>query len=260
VFGFEKNVVQLFKSHGIHCQLDFKNHYLISTPLAITFIPNCSILGFVAQEKKEVANTKSIRLWEDEYFSHQDIVESRILSLIGISSSIYARETMVKEISKADLDEFLAINHLNTPVTVKYRYGLYYQQKLVAVAAFGRSCPIQFDGITYKSHELVRYCSLLNTTVVGGLSKLISHFELDKKPEHLMTYVDKEWSDGRAYKKLGFACVAETLPQKIWLSPDSKERLSGQSLTKTKSEAKLIEEGWRSFNNLGNLKLVKFLK
>jgi hypothetical protein len=260
VFDFEKNVVQLFKSHDIHCQFDFKSHYLDSEALAITFVPNCSLKDFAAPPEKTSGANKSIRLWEDEYFSHQQIIESRILSLIGVSRSIYARETIVSEISREDLDNFLVINHLNSPVTAKHRYGLYYQQNLVAVVAFSRSCPIQSGGITYRSHELVRYCSLLNSTVVGGLSKLISHFEHDKKPEHLMTYVDKEWSDGGAYKKLGFKSVMTTPPQKFWLAPNRKERTPDKIITENKSVGELENRGWTPLYNLGSFKLVKFLK
>jgi hypothetical protein len=260
VFDFEKNVVQLFKSHDINCQFDFKEHYLVSEALVITFMPNCSLKDFVPALEKTSGANKLIRLWEDEYFSHRHIIESRILSLIGVSRSIYARETIVGEISREELDKFLVINHLNSPVTAKHRYGLYHQQNLVAVAAFSRSCPIQSGGITYKSHELIRYCSLLNTTVVGGLSKLISHFEHDKKPEHLMTYVDKEWSDGGAYKKLGFKSVMTTPPQKFWLAPDRKERTPDKILTLNKATDELENRGWTPLYNLGSLKLVKLLK
>jgi hypothetical protein len=260
VLDFEKNVVQLFESNKIDFEHNEIAHYLISEPVNIIFLPDCAQQDNIPQYKSSPISAKTIRLWEDEYLRHWDIIDSRILSIIGISRRIYARETIVKTITKAELKDFLLINHLNAPIIAKHRYGLYHQQELVAVAAFSRSCPIQDQDTTYISHELIRYCSLLQTTVVGGLSKLIHHFEQEKKPEHLMTYVDREWSDGRTYQKLGFAIVAETEPQKFWLSPQKDERVTDKLLSKDKSASQLLSEGWIRINNLGNLKLVKFLK
>jgi hypothetical protein len=260
VFDFEKNVIQLFKTHNIDFKFNIAEHYLISDPVVIIFIPNCSLPAFVPKDSILAKAIRSIRLWEDDYLHHKQVIDSRILSLIGISSRIYGRETITKAISQADLKKFLIANHLNVPIVAKHRYGLFNNQELVAVAAFGRSCPIQDNGITYKSHELIRYCSLLNSTVVGGLSKLISHFEQDIRPEHIMTYVDREWSDGSSYKKLGFKVVARTAPQIFWLSPQKYERLSAKHLSPDKSESQLRSEDWTSIKNLGNIKLVKYLK
>jgi len=260
VLDFEKNVVQLFQSKKIDFEFNAIEHYLVSEPVSIIFIADCSLEEFNPKAEITVNSKRNIRIWEDEYLHHKDIIDSRILSLIGISSRIYARETIVKTISLKELKEFLVINHLNAPINAKHRYGLYHRKKLVAVAAFSRSCPIQDNGITYKSHELIRYCSLLRVTVVGGLSKLIHHFEQEKKPEHLMTYVDREWSDGGTYKKLGFDIVAKTPPQNFWLSLENYERVAEKVLPKNKSASQLQSEGWKRINNLGNLKLVKFLK
>lgn len=260
MLGFEKNVVELFEANNIDFEFNEINHYLISEPLSILFIPDCSLKDFNPQTILPGKSAKTIRLWEDEYLHNQDIINSRILSLIGISCRIYARETVVKTLTKAELKDFLLINHLNAPIIARYRYGLYHQQGLVAVAAFSRSCPIQDQGITYVSHELIRYCSLLKVTVVGGISKLINHFELEQKPEHLMTYVDREWSDGGTYLKLGFVIVAQTASQKFWLSPEKNERIAEKFLAKKMTASQLQNEGWTRISNLGNLKLVKFLK
>ena len=259
MLDFEKNVVQLFAANKIDFELNEIDHYLISVPVNIIFIPNCSIKDFIPQKKLPALTTKTIRIWEDEYLHHKDIINSRVLSIIGISHRIYARETITKTITQAELKEFLSINHLNAPIVAKHRYGLYHQQKLVAVAAFSRSCPIQDQGTTYKSHELIRYCSLLNVTIVGGLSKLIYFFEQEKKPEHLMTYVDRERSDGSTYQKLGFEGVEKTPPKLFWLSPDKEERVAEKLVLQHRSIEQLQSEGWRKIKNQGNLKLVKFL-
>ena len=264
MFEFEQNVIQLFDSRNISYEFIAEKHYLTSENLNVTFVPNCSQEGYEINEKLAPSNAKTIRLWEDEYLQHQNIVKSRILSLLGISQRIYGRETVVKSISQHVLEQFLRINHLNVPIAAKYRFGLFYNsnknEELVAVAAFSRSCPIQDAGITYKSHELIRFCSLLNTTVVGGLSKLIAFFETEIKPEHIMTYVDLEWSDGKTYEQLGFKAIANTPKQEFLLSPENNKRYLSKHLLQNKSKSEMLREGWKVINNQGNLKLVKYLK
>ena len=260
MFEFEKDVIQLFELHNLNFDYNADGHNLTSDPVCIIFIPNCSDPGFLPPDVLPVKSKKTIRLWEDQYFQQKVIVNSRILSLTGKSSRIHGRKTKVKALRQPELDAFLKANHLNAPIIAKHRYGLYNKNELVAVGAFGRSCPIQDNGVTYKSHELIRYCSLLNTTVVGGLSKLISHFEKAEKPEHIMTYVDRAWSDGKTYEKLGFTIKANTPVQNIMLSPDKNERIFEKDLIRQMPGEDIEGQGWTRLKNLGNIKLVKFLK
>ena len=260
MLDFERNVVQLFDSQQIDFDFNDDEHLLESDALNIYFVPIYSLVEFIAPSKLPFQEIKTIRIWEDEYLHHNEIIDSRILSLIGISRRVYARQTEIKTIDKEALKAFLIKNHLNVPTSGKHRYGLYHQQEVVAVAAFSRSCPIHERDKIYRSHELIRYCSLLNTTVVGGLSKLINHFEKDKKPEHLMTYVDREWSDGRNYQNLGFKIVATTNERMFWYSADKNERILDKSLFSKQFDNKSGSKEWRQISTLGNIKLVKHLK
>ena len=52
--------------------------------------------------------------------------------------------------------------------------------------------------------ELIRYCSLNNTNVIGGASKLIKYFEKTYNPSIIMSYANNDYSDGNLYKILGF--------------------------------------------------------
>jgi hypothetical protein len=261
VFDFENSVIQLFESHNLDFQFLEKKHLLKCRTLTISLIANCSAGELINREKRSVSSDRqTIIVWEDQYKNQRPVIESRIRSLLGLNTRLHARETRIKPLSQELMNDFLVVNHLNVPIKAKFRYGLYNKQNLVAVAAFGRSCPIQLKNVTYTSHELIRFASLLNHTVVGGLSKLIHHFEQEHQPEHIMTYVDREWSAGRSYIKLGFIIDGITEPQEFWLSPGQCERFYGSQLLKTKSRDKLIEEGWRSFMNHGNIKLIKILK
>ena len=256
---FEKDVIELLEAKNIEYTFNSNSHLISTDLLNIQFIPNCN-----RNSESQVYNNLSsstpftINLWEDIYLAHTQVVNSRILSMLGISKRIHARSTVIKPISQIEMDRFLKANHLNITTKVKYKYGMFYKDELVAVIAFGRSCPIQSDGKTYKSHELIRFCSLLNYTVVGGLSKFIHHFVKNVKPEHIMTYVDREWSMGKSYLKLGFNIDGYTPPQVFWLSPDNCVRNYSAELLKTRTSEQLRNEGWKSLENLGNIKLVKF--
>ncbi len=255
---FEEHVIALFKSHQIEFQFAEKQHFLTSRGLNIAFVPACSLPGSPFEASVPATKGFTLRLWEDVFRQHREVVESRILSALGISQRLHGRDTKVADISPALLTGFLARNHLNAPVRAKYRYGLFLGPQLVAVAAFGRSCPVQYQGATYRSHELIRYGSLLNHTVVGGLGKLLRHFERTVHPQHLMTSVDREWSAGKSYLNLGFTVAGVSPPQEFWLAPDRCKRYYPKELT-GKAPATLAQQGWRKIKNLGNLRLIRLV-
>jgi len=257
---FVESIMQLFKSCDQDFSYDADKYLLRNEKINIQFLANGSLPQQVASMNDlNLDHSFTIRLWEDIYQQNPEVVNSRILSLLGQSERIYARNTSIKSISQTDLDSFLNVNHLNHSTKCKYKYGLLEEDKLVAVAAFGRSCPIQHGGQNYISHELIRYCSLLNHTVVGGLSKLISHFVKAHKPEHLMTYVDQEWSQGKSYLQMGFQVDSITTPKKFWIEPNNQQRIDVHSLPEHSSREELTNKGWQCVENLGNIKLVKFI-
>lgn len=254
MLDFENCITNLFDRHDVDYQFNENRHLLTSESINILCIPNCS-----EPYSKEFLvlpeDGFTIRLWEDVYHQHQPVVLSRITSILGFNKKIHGRNTRVEKINQKVLDNFILNNHLNVPIKAKYRLGLYQQEKLVAVAAFGRSCPIQVNEITYRSHELVRFGSLLNHTVVGGLSKLIHYFEKNYKPEHLMTSIDREWSTGGGFIKLGFKIESITPPQQFYYHRGHCSRVYASSIHR--GEAK--KANWQLIENMGNLKLIKFV-
>ena len=51
--------------------------------------------------------------------------------------------------------------------------------------------------------ELVRFCSKLNTKVIGGAGRLLRRFEEDYKPVSPVSYADRQWSRERAVQGAG---------------------------------------------------------
>jgi hypothetical protein len=182
-------------------------------------------------------DSKVIHLREDLWRSQRAKVESRLNSLLGISSRIYGRETVLQSITNDDLISFLVTNHLNVPIRAKYKYGLFYNDRLAAVMSFSKGRAMVRHGDAYNSFELLRFCSELNCTVVGGFTKLLNHFIQTVRPDDIMTYVDKDWSDGSNYEKAGFVLEKELEPMMFLIDPETGERLYPHRIVKSGRES-----------------------
>lgn len=198
-----------------------------------------------------------IHIFDDEWKLKREIVESRIKGLLGINTKIFARKCEVKEISYIDCKEFLNQNHIQGNCQSKYRYGLYYNNELVSVMTFGVS---RFK----KEWEMIRFCNKLNTNVIGGASKLFSHFlkqhtEIDK----VITYADRRWSKGNLYFKMGFNKVSITEPSYFYLVKQErknriefqKHKLVAMGYDKNKTEKQIMKElGYKRIYDCGTIK------
>ncbi|GHB79231.1 hypothetical protein GCM10007390_36510 [Persicitalea jodogahamensis] len=162
-------------------------------------------------------------------------------------------------------------NHLQTSILSKYKYGLYLPKKhfrviadppeaeelLVAAATFARPRVFDREGSSHRSYELVRFANLLNTTVVGGLDKLLSHFVKEHQPDDLMTYADLEWSSGRSYRKLGFEPHEDIPPQEFWVEITTMERFYPHRLPEGILGESGQEQRFVKIKNAGSRKFVK---
>jgi hypothetical protein len=166
--------------------------------------------------------TSAVILWEDQWVNSQKIVISRVKALLGISVRIPGRLTYQARIDKSSADSFLNQHHLQGNVSSKYRYGLFLPVRyfrvlpedfsindlnndlLVAVATYSNAKIFPRDGYSHRSCELIRFANHCDTTVVGGIDKMVKAFVTEFQPDDIMTYADLEWSDGASYQKLGF--------------------------------------------------------
>ncbi len=216
-------------------------------------------------ESERAAGRNCILIWEDFWVKKREIVQSRLLALLGRAHRIPARLTVAKRIDKAAADAFLEQNHLNGAVMAKYKYGLFLPARyfrvlssalippasnelLVAVATFSFPRIFNKDTQPLRSHELIRFASLVDTNVVGGLDKLLQAFIRDKMPGDIMTYADLEWSAGKSYEKLGFEEIIRTAPEDIYLDPINMERSNQNAF-----EAPHL----LNIRNMGSIKFVK---
>jgi hypothetical protein len=146
-----------------------------------------------------------IHIFEFEWLNTPSIVKSRLASLIGVSDKLYAKKTTIRRIEYPA--KFLRDNHIQgSNATTSINYGLFYLEELVAVMTFSNP---RFS--TAAKYELVRYCSKLDTTIVGGASKLLKQFKKDFEGS-ILSYSDKRWSTGNLYKQLGFTLSHTSKP------------------------------------------------
>jgi hypothetical protein len=61
------------------------------------------------------------------------------------------------------------------------------------------------------SYELLRFCNALNTSVIGGASKLFKYFIKNYDFKEIISYSDNSRSNGNLYKILGFENINETI-------------------------------------------------
>jgi endogenous inhibitor of DNA gyrase (YacG/DUF329 family) len=145
--------------------------------------------------------------WTDT--NKREIWKSLLNYKIGqTSKKIYARKTNIIEIDRKTANDFFEENHLlGRCQTGKIYYGLEYDNKIVSTMSFG----IPRFNKKYDC-ELIRFCSLRNTQVVGGASKLFKHFNKKNNISKIISYANLRYSSGDIYEKLGFKKLSISKP------------------------------------------------
>ncbi|MES2381138.1 MAG: hypothetical protein V4538_08860 [Bacteroidota bacterium] len=193
----------------------------------------------------------------DELVYKPHLIKARVQSILGFNTKIHARQCVIKHIDANESGLFFEENHLLGNVTGAYKIGLYYKDKLVALALFSKGRRMNRLSEDKRSFELIRYCNKCNYTVVGGLSKLINHFANEKTAGDIMTYIDKDFSDGDSFKKIGFKTIDESTPIEFIISKQDYRKYAKLNMPKPVEEAFLAnaDNFWLIKNN-GNLKMV----
>ena len=182
-----------------------------------------------------------IHIFEDEWICKQKIVESRLKAIFGLSDKrIFARKCTIKEVSSNESKLFLETNHLQGNCMSKYRYGLYYDNELVSLMTFGNKRKSLGSRSEDGVYEMLRFCNKLNTSVIGGASKLLKHFIEKYKPKEIISYCDRRWSNGKLYEKLGFKFDHYSQPNYFYIVNGKREN----RFKYRKSE--LVKQGFES--------------
>lgn len=135
--------------------------------------------------------------------------------------TVYARNCEVRRVDKAQAMEFIDRFHRMGSTAGRYHFALFIKRRtgrseagleagsMVAAASFSQARKWLKNGREVRSYEWIRYCSLPDVRVVGGMGKILEAFISLVRPDDVMTYTDPLWSDGDAYKALGFVPEGE---------------------------------------------------
>lgn len=173
-------------------------------------------------------------IFEDDLNSNAVMWKSKILHLCGKTDTLklYARKCDIKEVDSTVASKFLNENHLQGKCNSKYKLGLYYDGILVSLMTFQNTRNNQ-DNIA----DLNRFCTKIGYQVIGGASKLLSHFikTYGQTYNEIVQFSDNQYSDGTLYNTLGFELQYE-------IPPDYKYIVNGKREHKSNYRKNLIQK------------------
>lgn len=168
-----------------------------------------------------------IHLHQDVWDNKKEIVQARIHAKVNrVKQKWFARKTTVQRINITTTINFLETHHLWGATRSKFNYGLFMNDELIAVATFSPRRHVQRGNSCrpYRSHELIRYCSIRDGHVIGGITKLIAGFCRDFAPDDLVTCIDRDWGDGEGWQSIGFQRVSVMSPLIMVVGDDGVRR------------------------------------
>ena len=203
---------------------------------------------------------RSIHVDEDQWVLQPALLLNRLAALAGYAKRVYARDTVAARIDKQTAIAFLKDHHLQVPLAGKFRFGLFHNGEMVATAIFSGGRRMRNKPEDYRSFELLRFCHKQGVHVVGGFSKLINAFRHVFNPGDIMTYADKDWTDGNSYQQVGFIKAGETAPQLFWIDHHTFVRYHDRSLSaivKDGTATPRQDAGLVPIYNSGSIKMVR---
>lgn len=211
--------------------------------------------------KSEYFKTKNINIfhiWEYNWVNSikKSIIKSMILNKLNLTpNKIFARKCDIREVNGKDYREFCNNNHIQGYTSSKIKLGLYYNNKLVSCLGLGNLRINLGNKVkNANNYELIRYCTLQNTNVIGGASRLLKYFENKYNPYKLISYADGDYSQGKLYHNLQFNNLGLCSLSYVYFDP--KEQTIRNRFTYCKQN--LIKLGYDK--NLTELEIINQMK
>jgi hypothetical protein len=201
-----------------------------------------------------------IHIWEDDWIYKNEIIKSQIRNWLGLTTRrIFARKCQVKKVSSEICKCFLKKNHIQGSDKSSVKIGLYYGDELVSLMTFDK-----FEGrkkMEELGWNLSRFCNKINTSVIGGASKLMNYFIEKHETNRIVSYADGDWSKGHIYEKLGFNLISQGKPDYKYIIDNrrvhkSKYRKSNLNTNLTESQYMILLNILRIYD-CGKIKFEK---
>ena len=119
------------------------------------------------------------------------------------------------------------------------------------------------SGTRKKFWDEVIFVAEKNYQIIGSASKLLNYFIKNYKPNRIISFSDKDWSNGDLYYKLGFKLINDLKPDYKFIIDGkrvNKQRLTKKKLVKLGKDSSLTgteiikEMGISKIYNVGQLK------
>jgi hypothetical protein len=184
----------------------------------------------------------------DEICDKFEIVCSILRNALGLNNQkFYGRELTATEISSKSAFEFCERYHLMGGFKSASRsFALMSGDDILSVFQVKL---LKNDG---GSYDLSRYCTLPNTTIVGGFTKLLSFFERICRPSSIQTFIDMRYGSGDYLYSFGFV-EHSCYPSFQWT--DGKQTLHRMKFRGNSG----YEHGFNRIWDCGQRKMVKVL-
>jgi hypothetical protein len=202
---------------------------------------------YIKTKKCEESGIELTHIWEDDWVYNNDIIKSIILNKLSLTKNkIFARKCIISDVSIKESSKFLEENHILGNCKSNIKIGLYHNNILISLMCFSKN---------KGDFELVRFCNLLNTNVIGGASRIFKYFINKYKPVKITSYSDNSMFTGDLYEKLGFEFINETKINYKWVlnkkrchkSNYRKDRLVKDGYDPSKSESDIMIEDVGSY-------------
>lgn len=173
--------------------------------------------------KTDMCESQGIRLYHlfgYDWTHHKETCKSMLLNAVGKTPTrYYARKLTLREVGDSEAYQFLQDNHRQGGVHSKIRLGLYHNDILVSLMTFSKLRHTIGTGSDTAEDcwELVRFCNLNYTNVVGGASKLLKHFIQMYCPREIRSFSDRAHTSGNLYPQLGFTNLRQSEPGYVWV-------------------------------------------
>jgi hypothetical protein len=217
-------------------------------------------------EKKGI---QLFHIWEDDWDYKKDIVKSILKNKLGQSEKIHARKCTIREVTDNKLiKKFLSDNHIQGFVGSRIKIGLFYNDTLVSLMTFGSLRKSLGHKASDNNWEMLRFCNRLDTTVIGGASRLLKFFIKNYNPNYIMSYSDSSRGKGKLYEVLNFKLSHQTSPNYYWIIDGiknhrfnwRKDKLVKLGYDKDKTEKKIMNEmGYYRIFDCGSCKWELYL-
>jgi len=164
-------------------------------------------------EKKQLCAERGISLlhfWGKSIMITPKIVNGIIRNKIkGNKYKIFGRKCKIKSITPEIARKFSEKYHLNGFSAALNHIGMFYKNRLVSYISIGEN---RFTNKNSDAKELIRYVTMNNFYVIGGIEKFISYVKNVLNLKELITYSDNNLFEGSCYKRAGFIYQGITNP------------------------------------------------